>query len=511
MLSPRGNSRLWYWVLGIISTIAVVSLLGLLAGLGIDLSTGAQQPEPKAQAKPPEPQAVWVQMRPDDKGMENRLIVRAIVSSHADCPEIIVNNHPQIMTERVPLARQDFPPRLCEFELKPGEKARVGEHELPERPAEPTSILVLGDTGCRMTFYQWQPCGDLDEWAFPDLAIVAAEVAKDKNVNLVIHVGDYHYREHSCPDRKAGCRASPSGDNWPVWKAEFFDPAAELLRAAPWVMVRGNHENCGRAGTGWHHFLGPRMQGLTGPKNCEDDTEPYLLKLSKMHYLAVLDTAAATETYQIEERGVNYYNEITGMLRAIKKAHENRDGSNGGPTVWVLVHQPLWAEFAKESDEAAKGKNGNDSKKVDQLRKMAQELFAAPIKGVREAVRDATNSGPEVSLVLSGDTHMFQYFMPENTDLPIQIVAGMGGTALEKAKGFTHITEEYNKALTLFGDPGQITGFVQFGFLLLTREGEAWEATLYNREGEAVLACPLPGSSDGVARKDAPCEKPSNT
>ena len=508
MHSPRGNSRRWFWVLGIISTTAVVSLLGLLAGLGIDLSRGAQQPELKAPANPPEPPAVWVQMRPDDEGKENRLIARAIVGNNEACPEIIVNGRPRQMMERVPLARQDFPPRLCEFELRPGEKARVGEHELPERRAEPTSILVLGDTGCRMTFYEWQPCGDLDEWAFPDLAMVAAKVAKDKNVDLVIHVGDYHYREHSCPDRKAGCRASPSGDNWPVWEAEYFGPAAELLRAAPWVLVRGNHENCGRAGTGWHHFLGPRMQGLTGPEKCEDDAGSYFLKLSEKHYLAVLDTAAATETYKIEERGSKYYDQVTGVLGAIKKAHEDQDGN---PTVWILVHQPLWAEFAKESDEDIERRFGDDANKVKNLKRKAEELLAAPIKAVREAVQAAAGSGPEVSLVLSGDTHMFQYFMPENTDLPIQIVAGMGGTTLEKAKAFTHITGKHNNPLTLFDAPGWITGSVQFGFLLLTREGEAWEATLYNRAGEAVLACPLPGSSDGTARKNTPCKKPSST
>jgi hypothetical protein len=52
-------------------------------------------------------------------------------------------------------------------------------------------------------------------------------------------------------------RCSPWGYGWDTWKADFFDPAQALLKAAPWVMVRGNHETCTRAGQGWWRFLDP--------------------------------------------------------------------------------------------------------------------------------------------------------------------------------------------------------------------------------------------------------------
>ena len=88
---------------------------------------------------------------------------------------------------------------------------------------------------------------------FPRWPAAAAKFKPD----LVIHVGDYLYRESACPPGNQGCAGSPWGDNWTTWKADFFDPAAPLLAAAPIVLVRGNHEDCKRAGPGWTRLQGP--------------------------------------------------------------------------------------------------------------------------------------------------------------------------------------------------------------------------------------------------------------
>ncbi len=73
----------------------------------------------------------------------------------------------------------------------------------------------------------------------------------------MIHVGDYVYRETPCPEGNTTCAGSPWGYGWDVWNADFFEPAAPLLANAPWLVVRGNHENCARAGEGWLRFLDP--------------------------------------------------------------------------------------------------------------------------------------------------------------------------------------------------------------------------------------------------------------
>ena len=124
------------------------------------------------------------------------------------------------------------------------------------------SIAAFGDTGCRLKSAKtaakeddingadargkFQDCNDPALWPFAQVAQSVADAKPD----LVIHVGDYLYRESACPAGDAGCARSPYGDDWPTWKADFFAPAAPALRAAPWIVVRGNHEICRRAGAG---------------------------------------------------------------------------------------------------------------------------------------------------------------------------------------------------------------------------------------------------------------------
>ncbi len=48
---------------------------------------------------------------------------------------------------------------------------------------------------------------------------------------------------------------NPDADAWEAWWLDFFQPAGDLLTAAPWVFARGNHELCSHAGPGWFYFL----------------------------------------------------------------------------------------------------------------------------------------------------------------------------------------------------------------------------------------------------------------
>jgi hypothetical protein len=108
--------------------------------------------------------------------------------------------------------------------------------------ANPRRIVVIGDTGCRIKTSDnvFQACGDSGQWPFAAVAAGAAAAAPD----LVIHVGDYHYRENECPAGNTGCAGSPWGYGWDAWEADVFAPGEMLFAAAPWIVVRGNHESC---------------------------------------------------------------------------------------------------------------------------------------------------------------------------------------------------------------------------------------------------------------------------
>src|SRR5262249_37454942 len=142
------------------------------------------------------------------------------------------------------LPKASFPVRGCEAAIPPTAiAATIDGVGLPLPRANPGRIVVFGDTGCRLEHGDpIQACTDLDgppRWPFPPLAESAAASRPD----LIIHVGDYHYREMLCPADHAGCAGSPPPYGWDAWRADFFQPARPLFAAAPWIMVRGNHED----------------------------------------------------------------------------------------------------------------------------------------------------------------------------------------------------------------------------------------------------------------------------
>ena len=89
------------------------------------------------------------------------------------------------------------------------------------------------------------------------------------------------------PAHASRLRGSPWGYGFDVWQADFFQPARRLLASAPWIVVRGNHESCNRAGQGWWRFLDTRP--VAPQQNCnlaaDDDignySAPYAVPLGR--------------------------------------------------------------------------------------------------------------------------------------------------------------------------------------------------------------------------------------
>ncbi|HUE66498.1 MAG TPA: metallophosphoesterase, partial [Rhizomicrobium sp.] len=177
-----------------------------------------------------------------------------VVTGAGSCPVLHTDKGDSPMSVRAS-ATADFP-MVCSAPISAGTRtAEISGAVLPVPVTQPQRILVLGDTGCRLKGSVLQACNDPAKWPFPEVAAAAASLKPD----LVIHLGDYLYRESACPAGNRGCAGSPWGDNWTTWQADFYTPAAPLLAAAPIVLVRGNHEDCTRAGPGWTLLQGPRV------------------------------------------------------------------------------------------------------------------------------------------------------------------------------------------------------------------------------------------------------------
>ncbi len=389
----------------------------------------------------------WVQAVTSG-GYEARLI-----TSDTTCPMLKSDKGDVTMAVRAP--ENGAFPLTCAAPIPPGAaNASIAGASLPLPAALPNRILVLGDTGCRIKGSALQACNDPAAWPFPSVAAAAAKLKPD----LVVHVGDYLYREEPCPAGNAGCAGSPSGDNWPSWQADFFAPAAPLLGAAPWVVLRGNHEDCQRAGLGFLRLLGP---DAFDPR-CNPHLAPLLVSLGGVT-LAAMDNADAPDT-SIDDKLVPIYEK------------EFRDLAAKPAPVWYVGHRPIWAAISGPLN--------------------------LPIGGNATIIAAETTAPlpPNVALMLSGHIHTFEAINYDGK-IPPQIVAGNGGDNLD-------ITPLDLKNAVFQGHSGvgvkdglSVGGF---GFLMMTRREKDWAIDLYDAQGNTKGQCVFTPGVDAVGRVDCP-------
>jgi hypothetical protein len=402
---------------------------------------------PAVQAPPVPTQAAWVQYVPGS-GAE----VRALGDASGNCPAATVDGKALPMALRA-AATADFP-ALCALMLPAHAKAlSVNGQALGVPVDKPTRILVLGDTGCRIKGTYLQACNDPNAWPFAALAQAAAATKPD----LVLHLGDYLYRESPCPAGNAGCAGSPWGDNWPSWAADFFVPAAPLLHAAPWVVVRGNHEDCYRGGPGFLRLLGP--EAFDAAAACNAHLAPYLVSLGGKQAIAMIDSASAADT-PLDEAAVPGYVKDFAMLKDL--AH-----GAGARELWFATHRPLWGVVTYNGIPAG----GN-----------ATMIAAAGDLSAFKAI----------SLMLAGHIHTFESINYRNHRVPPQIVAGHGGDNLD-------VTPVDLRGTVFQGHSGvQVDNGLSvggYGFLLMTRTAKGWSIQLYDSTGAPERQCSFDGKS----------------
>jgi hypothetical protein len=374
----------------------------------------------------------WVQLAPGG-GQEARVLTTA-----PSCPSIDIDGAPTPMTPRA--APNDyFPLRLCALAIPAkAKKAMLGSESLPLMTRVPQRIMVFGDTGCRIKGGTIQDCNDPRKWPFPQIAAQAAKLKPD----LVIHVGDYLYRESPCPHGDKRCAGTPHGDNWAAWDADFFAPAAPLLAAAPWVIVRGNHEDCARSGKGFLRLLGP--DPVNPVAGCNEHIPLYSIPLGDVN-LAVMDNTDAPDTTIDADLRTEYEADFKA-LQDIKKP------------VWLVSHRPIWG---------------------------AVTLYGMTLGGNRTliATLPATGMLRNTALMISGHIHTFEALNYDNADIPPQLIAGFGGDKLDAAPADLSGTNisgmRVKNGISIGG----------FGFLLMTRERKGWRIDVHRMDGSIERVC----------------------
>ncbi|MGH0032936.1 MAG: metallophosphoesterase family protein [Myxococcota bacterium] len=391
--------------------------------------------------------AAWVQYTA--AGVE----VRAVAPQ--SCPTLRVDGVPQPMTVRA-APTTDHPDVVCAAPLPDDvESVRLGGRSLPVPVRErPQRVVVMGDTGCRLSAKHglYQECNNDSLWPFARVA----EAVRAYDPDLILYTGDYIYRESPCPDGDNGCAGSPHGDNQATWEADWLVPAAPVHGAAPLVLMRGNHETCARAGTGWFRYLDARPP----PATCQESTDPWVVSFDTMQ-VGVMDVATLDGA--------------SGPL--VDLFADQLEFLNGALTrpSWIAAHRTFWGYGADDD--------------TGELTTPTQEL--------QDAVRKA-GLPRETRLLVGAHIHLAEV-LDFGGARPPQLVVANGGTQL----------------VPRVDPPDEIDGVAigdqrvvyQYGFVTLEPAGaKRWSIGFRDVEGREIERCELHGlrvrcKNDGPPRR----------
>jgi hypothetical protein len=436
-------------------------------------------------------ETAWVEI-----GANNQAIAR-LLTPYNVCPAITVDGTTSAMTLRVlagaePLRTTStdttlaaamtsgnskpsiFTTTTCEFLIPAGaHAATVAGLSLPLPKPVVNRVAIIGDTGCRISIGNvYQACGDPTQWPFPVISSAAAAMQPD----LVLHVGDYEYRDNPCPAGNTACAGQPWGYGSDAWMADFFTPAAPLLAAAPWVMVRGNHEVCNRSGQGWYRYLDPNGFDATDVKTCDipaDDTsgnfnDPWAVSFGDTQFV-VFDSSNVQKTAYSPANFQPYTNELA---EAAGLATSNLFN------IWAVHHPVLGYTAANPPTIGSPG-----------------------LQSVMNAAYPGNYYPPNIGLAMHGHVHDFQA-LNFSSNHPATFVAGNGGDNLDSALPAT-----FNPNGDLPAPSTVVNAFAysqEFGFMVMDRVGQVgdknWKFTSYRTNGTIIAVCTMfpPSPCSGV-------------
>lgn len=447
---------------------------------------------------------------------------RIVIDAGYACPQIEGGAQAIRMTSRD--NPHGFPVLVCEAEIDFGQTLTIALEDralaLPSVRTDPRRIVVFGDTGCK-GYSAASNTGCPSGSPAQPFASLAAAAAEGPAPDVVLHMGDYNYRGTSSrvlftvekdgkPKQVAewtydagdgtgaadGCEQGSGAvfwsqssansnlpDTWEAWRDDFFRPARELLAKAPWVLARGNHELCSRAGPGWFYFLDPHSK-LNGEQlSCPAPepsagalpnvvlSEPYAVDLGTLKLL-VLDSANACDSFTDATFTARYAEQLAALSAM----------TSGDEVAWMMTHRPIWAVTGFSSTEST----GCTS--ADRWGCINQTLQAALRDGLGGAFPAA------VKLLLAGHMHRFQSVTFAGAGRPPVVVVGTGGVALDPSPplGTVEVSIDGSAAVSLSTGADVAANGEQlpaFGYLDITYSPDgSWSGIVHSPPAGLTLA-----------------------
>jgi hypothetical protein len=374
----------------------------------------------------------------------------------------------------------NFAENVCEIEWQAKEKkAKISGQIFKSPPKRYQRILFIGDTGCRMKASEnaFQDCNHKNDWPFS----LIAEAAAKKSPDLVVHLGDIHYRESPCPSDKPGCQKSPWGYGSDAWRADFFEPAKKLLTTTPWLFVRGNHESCARAGQGWFRYIDPNpWQNTRSCNRSEDDhladySPPYAFQLNDFSQLIVFDSSATT--------GKPLNKESQMFITYKKQLSEVNNFLEAKQQSIFLSHHPLLAVSPQKSNATVTA-GGNKG-----------------LLSVFEDMNPQELTPRNMSWMMHGHIHAFEV-LNFKTNHPSTIVMGNSGSMMEGVPP-QKIPDNFEVANSAIVE--NFTSTDTYGFAILeipNQENLAWTLSEFDVSGRPLVVCQLAGRKSTCVQKN---------
>ena len=457
---------------------------------------------------------------------DNVAIARTVIQSNLTCPTVsAINNGSGNSTTPQNMITRDnptqFPVMVCEsligfdqaYQLNFADKAIA----LAVAKSNPQNIQVFGDTGCKTS-----DCalGDPAE-PFKSLADSGAEAKPD----LVLHMGDYNYRgtggqialtiknakgeleqapqwtydagdsltaSDHCGQQAGGPFYSQSAvnanrpDSWQYWLNDLFMSSGELMAAAPWIVSRGNHELCSRAGPGYFYFLDPNSNLVKGQQqmSCPAvqvnkgaitnsvQVPNYIVQFKQLN-VAVIDSANACDALTGTAFDKVYKNVFADLNAKVKPLKQ--------PT-WVITHRPIWGVEALDGDKSTPCSSNSPYSCINQM--MQKAIAAQPGKALNKGIK----------LVLTGHMHKFESVSFKQGSHPPNIIVGSSGVELAgNAPSPTASVTIENLAASVLTTNTQVTKggetFDSFGYFQMTLgTNGSWQGQLVNPANKLTLA-----------------------
>lgn len=403
----------------------------------------------------------WIQYGPN-----NTVLARAITLS-ASCPAASVGGAPLALAVRS-APNATFPVTVCEAAVPAGTGATTATIDgvaLKLPVAQPRRIVVVGDTGCRLKGTSIQACNDPAQFPLARLSNFVASFRPD----LIVHVGDFYYRESACPAASAGdgvttgCGGTPFGDQWTSWNADWFTPAQAMMNTAPLALLRGNHESCARGNKGWFTLLEPTpftaAEFTCTAGSAPDFTAPYLVPAGQASFM-MFDSSFANDATVTPATVATYQAQLSAIQPSL-------------PANTIMVtHKPPFGLINTSGTGTGTTVNGGD---YDE-----QALFAS---GVPQPIK----------LILSGHIHNFQAVKVTNPAYAPQMVVGNSGTLLDpafvpvNAPGGTYTMPGAGTAATI----QSTSDSSEFGFAVMDVTPGGYTVNMYDLNGLPHGRCVL--------------------